>query len=534
MKETGINYFYNNLELETGNWGIFYTFEEAAGTNIASISGAQSLYSGTLNSETNFWTKPGSGFFSGTQLTVNNTSGLQSETWTKIFVFEKVNTNEAILFNSLNNNSGHKIGITPTNKLYFESYNQQPIIATSTNNYSSKNAVSVSYLTNYVTFGYYNFNSKEMESESFDYPFEVAQSNSWVIGGQFTGYLDYFLHFTQYQSPSVIGQLLSGLWAYPTGTSYPVVTNCVTGITGYQDIFVGLTGVTGYSVSPGGDEGRDYYTGAFPTFHTETASTGYISSGMYSSGVSGVNCYPITGTTPTTLFLNLTGYASSFGMEKIQLFTPIDTGDITKASYSFAPFEHIYNKIGQRSYSGYLLEDSYTTGQINLFYNGVGQANSGWSMTGDYLIITGATAGDIATFDLKVGNKQMFDVTGGLTGFSFNYSGQEIFLNGVNLVSGYDYILDAGTLNLTSRATGISGYIFEYPIVLAFNTGSFSMQTGSKFWRNTSNVYLNGVRQQKDSLYIEGATFDLLSGNSFSYNDVINVYNNSDLFWDIS
>lgn len=530
MKESGLNYFAGQLGLNSGSFGAMYTFEAGAGVNVASISGAQPLYSGTLSSATNFWLKPGSGYSSGTTVTVNHASGLHSEAWTKVFVFEKVDVNPCVLFNSLTGTSGHRIGITKSNKLYFESFNEEPVVAASSNNYSSKNAVSVSYLTNSVTLGLYNFNGKTLENESFDYPFQVTRSDAQTLGGQFTGYWDYYIHRTDYLSPEVIGQWMSGLFARPTGYGYEVQTICVTGITGYQNVVVGVTGVTGRSTSVGGDEGRDYYTGAFPLFHATTDLTGYLSTGLYSSGVSGVACYPVTGA-PSDLLEYLTGYASSFGMQKVQMFTHMETGYTVKSAWSYAPFTDIYNKHGARNYSGYSMAERYPTGLINLFYNGIGQANAGWTVSGTYLLVSGAQSIDTATFDLKSGDKKVFNVTGGLTGYAFTYSGQEIYLNGVNLISGYDYVLTSGILNLTNANTGITGYIFEYPIVLAPQTGASALITGGPFWRDTSNVYLNGVRQVNRLFYVEGAVFDLLSGQYFDNDYISEIYDNNDFYW---
>ncbi len=530
MKESGFNYFAGQLGLNTGSFGAMYTFEDGAGTNVSSVSGADPLYSGTLSSATNFWLKPGSGFSSGTTVTINNASGLHSEAWTKIFVFERVNVNPCILFDSLTGVSGHRIGVTKSNKLYFESFNEEPVVAASSNNYSSKNAVSVSYLTNSVTLGLYNFNGKTLESESFDYPFQVTRSDTQTLGGQFTGYWDYYIHRTDYLSPDVVGQWMSGLYARPTGYGFDVQTICVTGITGYQNVFVGVTGVTGRVITAGGDEGRDYFTGAFPVSHTVTDLTGYLSTGLYSSGMSGVACYPVTGA-PTDLLEYLTGYASSFGMRKVQMFTHMETGYVTKTSWSYTPFVDAYNKRGVRNFSGYSMLERYPTGQINLYYNGIGQSNDGWTVSGTYLVISGTQSSDIASFDLKSGDKKVFHVTG-LTGYAFTYTGQEIYLNGVNLISGYDYVLAAGTLNLTNVNTGITGYIFEYPIVLTSQTGASSLITGGPFWRNTSNVYINGVRQINRASYVEGATFDLLSGQYFDNDLISEIYDNNDFYWE--
>ena len=131
MKESGINYFYSNLGMDTGAFAVYYTFEDNAGTNVASVSGGQSGYSGTLNSAAGFWTSPGSGHFSGTTLTINNASGLDSPGWTKVFSYEKTSVEPCILFDSLSGSSGCRIGVNKANKPYFQTYNTEPVVATS-------------------------------------------------------------------------------------------------------------------------------------------------------------------------------------------------------------------------------------------------------------------------------------------------------------------------------------------------------------------------------------------------------------------
>lgn len=533
MKESGINYFYNTIGLDSGQFGVFYVYENGAGSNVSSISGGQSVYTGNLSSSTTFWSKPGSGFYSGTTLSVANASGVDSSTWTRIFAYEQVQTGKIVLFDSLTGGSGCRIGVTDSNRLYFETNNGEPVTAAATINLSSKNAVAVSYLTNYVELSYLNVNAQVMETESFSYPFQATRSDAWTLGGGAPYYSDYFIHLTAFQSPEVIGQLLSGLYARPTGYAYDVTTTCVTGITGFQTVFVGQTGVTGYQITPGGDEGRDYFTGAFPLYHTTTALTGYLSSGLAPSGITGLSCTNTTGA-QSVLYEFLTGYASSYGMRKVQLFTPLISTDIVKAGYSYTPFTDLYNEPTILNYSGYQMVYDYPSGLLNVYWNGIAQAGSGWSITGNYLIVTGTQPSDIIWLDLKSGSKKSYPVAGGQTGFQFAYSGQEIYLNGVNLISGYDYLVTAGTgVYLTARNTGVNGDIFEIPIVLTSTTGRFTIQVNTQpFWRDTSNVYLNGVRQEEDSLYIEGSPFDLLSGQFFNYSGVVSVYNDNELYWE--
>jgi hypothetical protein len=54
----------------------------------------------------------------------------------------------------------------------------------------------------------------------------------------------------------------------------------------------------------------------------------------------------------------------------------------------------------------------------------------------------------------------------------------------------------------------------------------------SAFWRDTSNIYLNGVRQQEFVLYTEGSKYDLLSGQSFNNAQTEMIYDNTDLYWE--
>lgn len=530
MKETGINYFFGQLGLDTGSFGVFYTFEDGAGSKISSISGGQSQYSGALSAVSSFWSKPGSGLFSGNTISVSNASGLYSPAWTKIFVYEKINTDELILFNSLNGLTGCKIGITPTNKPYFETFSVEPIVATSSNNLSSKNAISLSYMTNFINIGYYNFNSKNMEFETFDYPFQLNQSDDWKLGGG-TGFIDYFLYFNTYQNPQVLAQLFSGFWSRPTGIGYSVETTTTSGLSGYANVFWGETGITGYTLTPGGDEGRDFYTGAFPTSLSQSVLTGYINSGLRSTAIYSATQISITGA-QTTLLELLTGYAASFGMEKIQLFQVVDTPDIMKISVDRTLFNDVYNKNGLSNYSAYQISPVYQSGEINLFYNGLAQWHSGWSTSGDYIYLDGSESADNAYFDVKSGNYGILNVTGGLTGFTLAYTGQEIFLNGLNLVSGYDFLVQGNNINLTVRNTGVNGYLFEYPIVLSGQTGNFAVRQFAPFSRNTSNLYFNGLRQKNKADYIEGANVDLLSGNLYNYSGNQNIYNNNGNYWE--
>lgn len=529
MKQSGVNYQVWSLGLDTGALKVFYTFEEGAGTTINSVSGGQSLYNGTLASNAGFWVKPGSGFANGSAITVGNAAGLASPLWTMLFGYEKVNANAGVLFQSLNGSSGFNVGLTAANRPYLETFNAEPVLATSTNNYASKAVISLSYFSNSLSLGYYNPTSQQLEQETFSAPFALTPSNAWSLFPQFTGYVDFFLYFTDYYDANTLNKLLSGLYYVPTGVAYQTQTICSTGITGYQTHTLTQTGITGYNIIANAGDGYPDYAYVFPTATATGVLTGIIGTTSYSVGLTGVTCYTVTGGS-TVGFSFLSGYAASFGMQKVQLYDFILSGDVVKDSYSFTPQDDTYNKTATAGYGSYYLGASYDTGYLDLFQNGLAQGGSGWTTNGAFLTLTGAQGGDQVCFDLRSGNKRVHPITG--VTYSILYTGQELYLNGLNLISGVDFTAGAGTVTLVGNNTGISGYLFQYPVVLAYTTGSYSVHTGASFDRNSSNVYRNGVRQQLRNQYIEGAVFDLLSGSIYNPQQAVTIYGNDDTNWE--
>lgn len=532
MKQSGINYFYSGIGLPTGILQVFYTFEEGAGSVTNSISLGQPQFSGIIGQPNNFWIIPGTGNSSGANIQIQNASGLYSSTWTQIFVYEKTNTNACVLFSSLGGGSGYNIGINDANKPYLETNNGiYPILGSSSNNYSSKNAVSFSYAPNFLTIGYYNFCSQQIEPEFFNYNFNITRSNNCYLYPSYTGYVDYFLYFNQYLDANILNQLLSGLYATPNGsTASSSITNFYfTGITGYQQVNFIQTGITGYQQIITSGSGYAGYGFVFPTTTTTVPLTGIVSSGFYNSGVTGVTLTVITGNS-TELYNYNTGYINSFGMEKIEILDVIQNNYILKDSYSFDLFDDNYNIYGSPQYSGFYFNNTYNSGVTNLYYNGVAQANNGWFWSGNFIFLTGSTSSDYIFFDVASGTKNVFLVTG-INSFPFAYIGQEIYLNGVNLVSGYDFTYTGGNIILTNLNTGISGYIFEYPIVKIEHTGNYTVKTGIRFDRDSSMVYINGVRQGINLDYQEGAIYDMLSGNYYNNTEIIEIYNDNNLYW---
>lgn len=528
MKESGINYFVNNLgpAFDTGDFRIFYTFEDGAGTQVSSIPSGQSQFSGVISSVGDFWSSPGSGFFSGNSVAVSNASGLYSAFFTHLFSFRKAFPAGAILLSNLNGHSGYSIGLTDSNKLYFESNNDTPIVTSSTINLSSQNLVAVTYGYNSLMFGYYDFNSQSFQTENFNYPIGTLRSDNWTLGPQFTGYIDYYLYFSTIYGPQFLNQIASGFYNVPTGTTVTIETVCSQTTTGFINVPFYVTGVTGYTVVNTGPTGAGFFTGAFSTGTTTVALTGIISSGLQPSGLTGLLCANYTGAISTAFQTN-SGYASGFGMEKVLSLRYVSTTDVLKVSHTQL-FNAWFNKVPVTLVSGYQLDSSdYSTGQLNIFYNGLLQNSTDFTLSGEYLFVSGASVPDIIIFDSHSGNR-ITTTSGGV----ISYTGQEIYYNGLNLVSGLDFTVQAGLLYLTGINTGFTGIITASPIGLSYSTGNSPFFTFGPFARDTTNLYFNGLRQQNSVDYVEGAIHDYLSGNSFNENGNTMIYDNNGNYWE--
>lgn len=525
-KGSGINYFIDQVGV-SDLVKVFYTFESGQ-TYVPSVSGGNSLYSGLVNGNTSvFWQKPGSGFFSGTYLTVN---GFESDSFLNLFSFEVFSTGKQLICSNLDDTSGYEIGLNDAHKAYFRSrLNGVDVYATSNANISSKNLISVGYVTNNVEIGYYNFNSKKFETESFNQSFGNVKSNKqFVIGSGFTGYIDYFLNFDLFLSSDSLSQIASG-WAFiPTGYTYQTEEICTQKITGYAPINYIKTGFVGYSGSILAADGVGDFTGAFPSSSTGFLVTGIVESGIIQSGLSHQECVTVTGAREVA-YQVLTGYAKSFGMDKVFIANYLDNKDLVKVEREYGVFRDFYNKKLLPINSGFYSELNANTG-FNLFLNGVGITNSGVYFNQNIVSSQDFSILDEIIYDIGSGSKHYYQT--GFNSLAFNYIGQQIYLNGQNLISGDGFTVNGGALSIIGGYTGISGVVFEFPVSLPFETGSKYVWTGQRFARNGALVFLNGIRQIHGEDYLEGSNYDLLKSNNFNeYNNFV-IYDNEGTFWE--
>ena len=303
------------------------------------------------------------------------------------------------------------------------------------------------------------------------------------------------------------------------------------------------------------------------------------------------SCSGYTGYFPPSIYTD-SGFLFSLGFDSIYSLESVN--DINSNEAYFYTSGGIYDNINLKpAYDSaifdYKISQSDTGSGVNTFFNN-GQLllESGWSsyqegyttlynITGNIFLdnniirsngyneitdnlaydhhfrFTGVPGGAPAVSYTPIINVLQTGWTSGVpyTGFyeslSFIILPHLYFLNGIKLLSGEDY-----------THTISSGLRFEFDVpessvltrVVHFFAssndvliGNNTYITGSKnliklnsgnFLKNTSQVYVNGMRQSPDYGYLEKSSFDLLSGDfSDSYNSLIFTSTVSDNFWNM-
>ncbi len=526
-KVSGITHFFTKLGLPSGSLKVFYSFEESGNASVTSHAPGNQLFTGIIANLGTFWRFSGSGDFSNNSVTIENSNALNSDNWSAVFSYKKNTSGESVLFNSLGANSGFKVGITDSNKVYFETLNQEPIVSVLSSSLSDKNIIIVNYLNNYLTLGYYNANSSTIETESFNLPYNLTQSNNWVLGEQLNGSIDLFLYFNEYTSRNALEQLVSGVFAEYTGQGFQTYQTYQPIITSYVTVPVVSTGITGYFLSGSIGAGLNEFDGEFQTSGTLIPLTGIISSGNFLSGVTGIQTGIVTGALTDLYDINI-DYLNSLGFNKINLLSFVDPQDNIKYFYSKEQSNN-FNFIANRGLSGFSLDNYSGTGLNHPFINGISVEYNTNSLSGNFISASGTDYLDAMIYDTQTGSREIVLITG--TTMPIIYStGKNLFINGVLMYSGLDFTAQANSITLVNNTALVTGYITTFSTTLTGSTGTFDYIISERFFKNTSNLYLNGIRQIINAQYIEGTSLDLCSG--YKYNNYWTEQLNTDNFWE--
>jgi hypothetical protein len=368
-----------------------------------------------------------------------------------------------------------------------------------------------------------------------------------------------------------------------------------TGVTGYENRFIGniedgcgflnptyvLTPLTG-NIYTSGTTGL--YSGLVQVVTPNYANvelTGVISGEIFVP-IDIDNCYSYTGYFPPSIYVD-SGFLFSLGFDSI--YSIETTKDINSNEAYFYTTGGIYNNINLKpTYDSavfdYKISQYYTgSGQNMFFNNGQLLLESGWSSyQSGYLTLYNITGNIFLDNDVirsngynAIDDNLIYDhhfkytgtfggsydpimndflQTGYTSGAAYTGFGNPIlpiinadlyFLNGIKLLSGQDYTNNTTSglrfkfdIPASSVLTRVVDYFVSSENIYITGSKNLIKLNSGKFLKNTSQVYVNGMRQTPNYGYLEKCHFDLLSGDFYGgYNSLIFTSTVSDNFWNM-
>jgi hypothetical protein len=170
----------------------------------------------------------------------------------------------------------------------------------------------------------------------------------------------------------------------------------------------------------------------------------------------------------------------------------------------------------------------------NVFLDGVIIRSNGYNDYYDSLIYDYSDA---------ISGESTYLYTGAVAGsnissiFSSNYSDYSIFLNGVKMLSGVDYSSSQFLFNIPASSVLIkinNNYISNKKQYITGVSNLIFLSGNQAFCNNSSQVYINGLRQLIDYDYCEISRFSILTGCPvYSESNKQFAYSYSSDFWNI-
>ena len=548
MALTGFNYFYALAGLNQNDLVSYFAFDKNASDlySITNHAAANSDNPGQLIGVNtgNFWLHNGSGHLGTGYVSCASASDYNTDFWTQLFLYEKSDTNRGILFASNTGwpvMSGYVIGVTEGNRPYFQSQCENgPQICVSSQIYGDKTVLAVTKADNVITFHQLNTDGGTFSSDAHIVKPFLENSSYASLGGTsvtspavsnlpFRGYLDEWAFISQSLDVRTLQTLSSGFFYNPSLVTPVVDYTGYIGITGYDYVVSGITGVTGYSTSST-ITGTDSF--GEPMFSNSIVPlTGYILSGLVQIALTGNILVPITGESYWTISGDANFQFQNFGRSKISLLKPLSTSDnFYGLGYSHSMGDGMNQLANFDEIRGqFNISESLHTGDILLFRNGLlltpagyGVTGSAYSsgislsgaylLTGSQLIFASSTSTQEAVFyDVYYPSfqKYVYDYpfySGDIIPFSF--SGKPLlFLNGALQYPNLNYSLSGnyGIWRQTSQGEVIKLDLAR-PVLDVVLSG---IPTGN-FVSNSSQVFLNGQRQVHQVDYLETTPLSLL------------------------
>jgi len=564
---SGFLYYYDRLGLDTGSYRVHYRFDNSG--VLANDSPYYPQFSGSLYPTGTFFSQSGVGNFTGQYLNINNATGLASEFWTHILLFEKQNGKRGVLIDTLKSGeifSGYLLGVNDNNKLYFQSYDQNGSFSRTSNLVlGKKNLAAVTKTNNLLSFYIADFANDTVLAENFTINGNyVLPSSKMVIGrasgnssltdsSPLSGFIDEYVYLTDALGSTTLQALFSGLCSSYQSVSGEVSGYYINEITGYATGITGVTGVTGYQNEITGSGIDPFSTGEYELLYGTVAKTGYLTSGQLITPLTGLVGHTITGDSSFILSFN-SGLARSFYLDEISYIRQIDGNDISTVNIN--PFGSKINKIGGYDLveGKFQLDAPYSENRVQLYINGVSQLYTGFSVTGNFygsgIVLSGDyrldgrlvdstgffTKDDTLIFDLVGGDKKKFDVYHPALNstVSFNPSGDFVFFNGILLISGMDYDISSNLFRWkTDMFSTTSGALTVFnPLSGSVKSTGKLFNSFSGVYRNHSQVFLNGQRQLINTNFIENSSLDLVGQSGIFDSSLVSIYNNDTTFFE--
>ena len=549
--------------IETGSLKAFYSFESFAPriifndlypTGVQIESGVDpcvyaDYYPAISIGATSFPTSgiqsiSGSGFFKGADV-IKIHKNVSSGDWTIFLNLNKPQQNplhdpEVIFSESLSGNysSGLVFGINDANRFFVEFKNStlEKTIYSSVNESANRQIVSLSKLDKNLYLSLHNKADREYSEELFDLN-GSSESYSWFFGGflsgtsgyiGYSGYIDDLLLFDSFLD-SKTRHLISDAF-FLTGHSASEFINSgsstvnITGVSIVQTGNIG-TGITGYNLQEIALENgikicqsialTGILTGQVVTYLTGSGLT----TGTQRVFVEGVKLYDYA-------------YLREFTKDNILFTKFVSSSDNVEIYSRNIPFDNLnLNGIPNTSITGYNLFSGYSAGNVNIYLSG----KALYSGT-DYEVLNSSSlqikipysGTEDLMYDVVSGDQYVSGFTGyvgPLTITNTNFAARDLYLNGKNLFSGFDYSQTTTQTTIALNSQEGTGVLLFLP-KMEGDTRRLHIE-GSNYINVNFNllderVWLNGLRQRKGKDYVKTPDNSLLNSDTF-----INSYDNS-------
>jgi hypothetical protein len=453
------------------------------------------------------------------------------------------------VFDYNSSNSGVSVGITPSNRLFFNTKNYSYTIP------QEIGLGDFAYLSvqsnRFVNLGLFNLKDNSFNQKSYDAGDSTIDSSQLFIGGMknypsnFTGYsgaIKEIYLFSGSLSTNLINSCVD--CSFATGFSYvPIQSGYYSSqITGSYWTGIYETGITGYQnvsipyVKQDGTTGSIYVssglTGAILSYNNLVAQTQDVQ-------------YIISGTGTSIQFD--TGTRANYSAFDLYLDQGLVSGDVVEI-YTY-PTSNTNIELS-------ILNNTYpiVNGEAQIYGNGLAETNGVDYTVGFNNLINGFDNNDILLYDiypytLTMPYQSGYVSTGvsgagyiSITGISginlssgFNY---DFYLNGQKMISGLNYTSSGSTLRVSGNdLSDINDPYQDYleakfiPIYSGFLRNLYQISTTQSYISGVlgfnQQIWVNGLRQKLNIDYYKYSRCRFCSGNFNDPNYQFILYNNT-------